>query len=108
MSLILGNISNYTRIHSGSCASHGLFIVENIKECQEAATILGLEDTTAEEWQTKPKEWAYGCIYADNDYLFWYPSDESSYPSTHCGSYNGYHYHDCICRTGNNDQVPRF
>ena len=90
-------------IDSGSCDSHGYVMVESKNECEKAATILSLMDTTGYESQTKDRP--YGCIYADNDWLNWYSPDGATYPSALCGSFDGEHYYSCICRKGMQDYI---
>ena len=92
-------------IYSGSCDSNGYEMLGSKTECDQAATDLGLLDTSATESQTNGRP--YGCIYADNDWLNWY-SPGGPYPSAFCGSYDGKHDYNCICRIGIYSNNNRF
>ena len=70
-------------------------LVKTKEECELAATMLGLSDTSASPVQSdRPR----GCIYASNDGLDWYEPIGSSYSSHSCGSKQGFRYYDCLCR----------
>ena len=70
-------------------------LVKTMEECELAATMLGLSDTSASSVQSdRPR----GCIYASNDGLDWYEPTDSSYSSVSCGSKQGFRYYDCLCR----------
>ena len=72
-------------------------MVQTKAECEQAALLLGLSDTTAVESQTIG---IHGCIYASNDWLDWHSPDGSPLKSTLCGtSHRGYAY-ECICKVG--------
>ena len=71
-------------------------MIQTKAECEQAALLLGLSDTTAAEDQTNGRP--YGCIYASNDWLQWYSPDGSPHQSADCGtSHSGYEY-SCICK----------
>merc|ERR1711970_1343321 len=53
----------YIMIDSGSCDSNGYEMLGSKIECEQAASDLGLLDTSAYESQTNGRP--YGCIYVD-------------------------------------------
>ena len=76
-------------------------LVKTKEECEQAATMLGLSDTTASSAQLNGRP--HGCIYASNGWLNWYEPIGSPYPSVSCGSrfsdssYVDSVYYDCLC-----------
>ena len=86
---------------SGTCASIGMVLVDTKEECEVAATMLGLSDTTASSALLNGRP--HGCIYASNGWLNWYEPIGSPYPSAPCGSifnessYVDLVHYDCLC-----------
>ena len=79
-------------------------LVKTKEECEQAATMLGLSDTTASSAQLNGRP--YGCIYASNGWLNWYEPIGSPYRSVSCGSRFSDSdsiedvdsvYYDCLC-----------
>ena len=89
-------------IYSGTCASHGAFMLNNKSECRKAATELGLKDNMVYETHSSGRP--YGCIYERNDFLYWHPLDGSPFLVVSCGSKDlvssGHYIYDCICHKG--------
>ena len=85
-------------VYSSSCDSFGYEMVLTKSECDQAAGVLELLDQSAEV--RRQEGVSYGCAYAENDGLMFYPADAPPYPAGPCGAnYNGTNY-NCICRVG--------
>ena len=71
--------------------------VQDKSECELAATSLGLEDTSAYEFQqsSMPQGCLYRLIYP---WLVWHSTNGSN-PSVGCGSTFGADTYACICRS---------
>ena len=91
----------YGKVSSDNCTSLGMSLVRTKEECELAATMLGLSDTTASSAQLNGRP--HGCIYASNGWLNWYEPIGSPYPSVSCGSsfsdgsYVDLVKYDCLC-----------
>ena len=71
------------------------------KECEDAAKVLGLLDTSAYELQDPARP--HGCHYADNDWLGIASPEGHPYANIPCGSTDHKRDYECICsRSGNN------
>ena len=93
-------IGPFARINSGDCESHGMRMLKSKKECEEAADVLELSDSSLFELQDPLRP--QGCIYASNDWLSWASPHSHSDPSKPCGSIDSGMTYSCICsRTGN-------
>ena len=87
----------YERVSSGTCKSLGMELVRYKRECDFAATKLGLSDTTASSYNDQYVRRPHGCIYASNDWLQWNDLMESPNASVPCGTRDGIVEYDCLC-----------
>ena len=73
-------------------------MVTNAKECEDAALILNLEDTSTKSYRYQGLP--YGCVYANNDWLGFASEKGDGYETVPCGTISGGIKYDCICKHG--------
>ena len=73
-------------------------MVANAKECEDAALILNLEDTSTKSYRYQGLP--YGCVYANNDWLGFASAKGDGYETVPCGTISGGIKYDCICKQG--------
>ena len=81
-------------INSGDCESNGMRMIATKKECEDAAFLLQLTDTSAYEIEKTDRP--QGCVYSSLDYLSW-DSPENHPRMLTCGSVHRGVTRSCIC-----------
>ena len=71
-------------------------MVDSKEECEDAATNLGLSDTTA--YSTGAGGRPHGCIYSSSNWLNWNDPLFSLHESAPCGSTQASDEWDCLCK----------
>ena len=71
-------------------------MVTKATECEEAALILNLKDTStnSNQYQGLP----YGCTYANTDWLSFAPAKGDGDENVPCGTISAGIKYDCICK----------
>lgn len=82
---------------SGTCGTIGLSVISTANECENAASALQLQDTTA--WEGQETDRPVGCSYNSNtNWLAWADPSGHPNPNVPCATLdNNNEKFDCIC-----------